>query len=90
MSEKSAGLREDEDAIRVLDVRGIISHNTHVASGRQRLPQCSFCGEGVGSLIKVVEIEKPEPDVVSGGGGDEEGDSTPSSDRWWLGEKQEG
>lgn len=68
------------------------SHNAHVKAGvRRDAARCGFCREGLGAVLEVVRRELPadlersgeEAEVVSGGGVDEDGPASPSSDRKW-------
>lgn len=56
MQEQFVVTGKDEDGIRVLDARAMLSHNAHIKErGRTSSERCAFCTKGVGSVIKTVE-----------------------------------
>lgn len=72
----------------VLTVGSVRTHHLHIQNGRSRSARCEVCGVGVeGILAQAEEVEpRVEPEVVSGGGDDEEGSTTPAlpdRDRPW-------
>jgi len=86
MPAEAVGESSDDDGVRVLDARTLLSHYAHSKVQRgQKKRGCRFCSEGVGSVVKIIKEEEPEPVVDSGDRSDEEGDSTPASDSWWIG-----
>lgn len=86
MPEEAAGQSSDDDGVRVLNARPLLSHYAHskVQRGR-RVRGCRFCSEGLGGVTTVYKEEKPEPELDTSDRDDEEGDSPPSFDSGWPG-----
>lgn len=77
---------KDEDGIRVLSSRRILSHYSHVKSGARYDPKrCVVCADGVDGAITVFKDPdaKPEPVVVPDNRGDKAGDSPSAPDSGW-------
>lgn len=79
----------NEDEIRLLNGKAVLSHYRHIRSQPGRKDKrCSFCRDGLGAVITIIEREEPEPVVDKGGGTDEEEDATSAPARWRIREEE--
>ena len=75
---------QNPDLGRVLNLGAMRVHNNHLQSGIQTIIGCAVCVKGLEGAMAAVEA-KPVDESVGvdeGDGGDEEGDSSPSSSFW--------
>lgn len=86
MQEKVAESVSDENTIRVLNTKGLLSHHDHL----KRFPgtlsaRCRICTVGMGGIITTFEKKVIEPvdSVDEGDRGDKEGDAAPASGSRW-------
>lgn len=70
---------------RVLNIRAVVLHNSHVRGGYKISGRCGYCTQGLGGLIKTVEAPEIEqkPDLAEDTRTDKEGDATSPPDSWW-------
>ncbi len=82
VSREVSSTGEDDNAVRVLNGKAILSHYAHLRSQPGRTDKrCAFCQSGLDGVIKEVEVQKPEVDVVPSDRVDKEGDTTSAPDR---------
>ncbi len=88
MQEESVVLRKDEDGVRLLSSRRVLSHNRHIKNGFRTRKGCSGCARGLGATDPIPQVEEPRPNVDENSGADAGGDSAPPPASGWPWEKK--